>query len=51
MDVSASYVLHRNLRIFATIENLLNQHYEPAFGSPALPLNLRAGVTITLGGR
>ena len=51
MDVSASYVFHRNLKGYATIENVLNQHYEPNFGFPGLPLNVRAGVTITLGGR
>jgi vitamin B12 transporter len=51
MDLSASYVFHRSLKVFTTVENLLNQHYEPTFGFPGLPLNVRAGVTITLGGR
>jgi vitamin B12 transporter len=51
IDLSASYLFHRSLKGYATIENLLDQHYEPTFGSPGLPLNVRAGVTIALGGR
>ena len=51
MDLSASYVFHRSLKVYTTVENLLDQHYEQAFGFPGLPLNVRAGVTITLGGR
>ena len=51
IDLSGSYLFHRSLKGYATVENLLDQHYEPAFGFPALPLNVRAGVTITLGGR
>jgi len=51
IDLSASYLFHRSLKGYATIENLLDQHYEPTFGYPGLPLNVRAGVTISLGGR
>jgi hypothetical protein len=51
MDVSGSYVFNRTLKAYTTIENFLDQHYEPAFGFPGLPLNVRAGVIITLGGR
>jgi iron complex outermembrane receptor protein/vitamin B12 transporter len=51
IDVSGSYAFHRNLKWYATIENLLDRHYEPAFGFPALPVNIRTGVTVTLGGR
>jgi len=51
LDLSASYLFHRSLKVYTTVENLLNQHYEPAFGFPGLPLNVRAGVTITVGGR
>jgi vitamin B12 transporter len=51
IDLSASYLFHRSLKGYVTIENLLDQHYEPAFGYPGLPLNLRAGVTLALGGR
>jgi len=48
---SGSYLFSRTVKWYATIENLLNEHYEPAFGFPGLPINVRTGVTITLGGR
>jgi len=51
VDLSGGYRLHQRVKLYATIENLLDQHYEPAFGFPALPLNVRAGVTLTVGGR
>jgi vitamin B12 transporter len=51
MDLAGSYRLHPRVKWYATIENLLNQHYEPAFGFPALPINIRTGVTLTVGGR
>jgi vitamin B12 transporter len=51
IDVSGAYHVHRRVKLYATIENLLDQHYEPAFGFPALPINVRAGVTLTVGGR
>ncbi len=51
IDFSGSYQIHPRLKWYATIENLLDQHYEPAFGFPALPVNLRTGVTIRIGGR
>jgi iron complex outermembrane receptor protein/vitamin B12 transporter len=51
MDVSGSYAFHRALTSYITVENVLDQHYEPAFGFPALPINVRTGVTLTFGGR
>lgn len=51
IDLSGSYRIHPRIKWHATIENLLNQHYEPAFGFPGLPVSLRTGVTITVGGR
>jgi vitamin B12 transporter len=51
VDVSGSYRIRPRLKWYATIENLLDQHYEPAFGFPALPINLRTGVTISIGGK
>jgi vitamin B12 transporter len=51
IDVSGGYRIHPKVRWFATVENLLDQHYEPAFGFPALAINVRSGVTLTLGGR
>ena len=51
VDLSGSYALNRTIRWYATIENLLNQHYEPGFGFPALPFNIRTGITVIVGGR
>ena len=51
IDFSGSYQIHPRLKWFATIENLLDQHYEPSFGFPALPINVRTGLTVTFGGR
>jgi len=51
LDVSGAYRLHPRIKWYATVENMLNQHYQPAFGFPGLPINLRTGVTIAVGGR
>ncbi len=51
IDVSGSYRIHPRLKWYLTVENLLDQHYEAAFGFPALPLNVRTGVTVNVGGR
>jgi vitamin B12 transporter len=51
VDVTASWRARQRVKLFATVENLLDQHYEPVFGFPALPVNLRAGVTVGFGGR
>jgi iron complex outermembrane receptor protein/vitamin B12 transporter len=51
VDLSGSYRLHPRVKWFATMENLFDQHYEPAFGFPGLPINVRTGLTVSLGGR
>jgi vitamin B12 transporter len=50
VDVSGAYMLHRRLRLYVAVENVLNQHYEAALGFPALPVTVRTGVALTLGG-
>jgi iron complex outermembrane receptor protein/vitamin B12 transporter len=51
LDLSGSYRLLRSrLKVYASIENLLDQDYTPQFGFPALPRTFRAGVTGTFGG-
>jgi iron complex outermembrane receptor protein/vitamin B12 transporter len=49
LDLSGSYLVHRNLRWYLTLENLLNQTYESGSGFPALPATVRTGVTVGLG--
>jgi iron complex outermembrane receptor protein/vitamin B12 transporter len=51
IDFSGSYRIHPRLSWYATIENLLDDYYEPSFGSPALPVNIRTGLTVRVGGR
>lgn len=50
VDVSGDYRLHRRLRVYAAVENVLNQQYEAALGFPALPVTVRMGLALTLGG-
>jgi len=50
IDWSGWLNAHRGLTLYATIGNLLDEHYQGAFGYPALPFNFRAGITFTLGG-
>ena len=50
VDLSGSYQLHPRLRWHVSVENLLDQTYDAAAGFPALPLTVRTGLTVTLGG-
>ncbi len=50
LDLSGSYQVHPRLKWYLSIENLANSKYEAAFGYPALPITLRTGATVTLGG-
>jgi vitamin B12 transporter len=50
IDLSAAYQVHRRLRGYISIENLLDEEYEPLFGFPALPLTARIGFRLSLGG-
>jgi vitamin B12 transporter len=51
IDLSASYRIVPRVRWYVSVENLLNQSYDAAFGFPALTRGARTGVTVTLGGR
>ena len=50
IDLSGAYTAHDRLRIYASLENLFDLEYEPAFGHPALPFTARVGVRVMLGG-
>jgi vitamin B12 transporter len=50
VDLSGSYQFRPTLRGYISVENLLHQHYEAAFGFPALPLTARVGFKVTFGG-
>ena len=49
-DLSASYLVHRSVRPYISIENLFDKEYEAAFGYPSLQRTARFGVTLRLGG-
>ncbi|HTM04150.1 MAG TPA: TonB-dependent receptor plug domain-containing protein [Vicinamibacterales bacterium] len=51
VDLSGGVDVHPRLKVYASIENLLNQDYEASFGFPALPITARVGVKITVGGK
>jgi iron complex outermembrane receptor protein/vitamin B12 transporter len=51
IDLSGGVDVHPRMKVYASIENLLNQDYEATFGFPALPITARVGVKVTLGGK
>jgi iron complex outermembrane receptor protein/vitamin B12 transporter len=50
LDLSASYRVHPRLRLYTTIENLLDKEYAASYGFPSLPFTIRGGATVTFGG-
>ena len=50
LDLSGSFRVNHYLNLYASMENLLNQRYDPAFGFPAPLFTLRGGIKIRLGG-
>ncbi len=50
LQLDGSYRVNRTVTTYVHMQNLLSEHYFEAFGYPALPFTVRAGVTIQLGG-
>ena len=50
VDLSVSYRVHRQAKLYTSIENLFDKEYEAAFGFPSLPFTIRAGVSVSFGG-
>jgi vitamin B12 transporter len=50
VDLSVSYRVHRQAKLYTSIENLFDKKYEASFGFPSLPFSIRAGVAVTFGG-
>ena len=48
--MSGDYRIHRRVRAYTVLENVLNQKYQADLGFPALPVTVRAGVALTIGG-
>jgi len=49
-DLSIGYSLTHYAKVYTSIENLISRHYQPVFGFPAAPFEIRSGVTFTVGG-
>jgi iron complex outermembrane receptor protein/vitamin B12 transporter len=50
LDLGISYQVNPTLSVYADLQNVLSEHYDEAFGYPALPFTFRSGIRITLGG-
>ena len=50
VDLNGSLQINPAVELYASLENILNQHYDAAFGFPSLPFNFRTGMKFTLGG-
>ena len=50
LDLGATYAIRPSIRVFTQLENLLNDQHIGPIGFPGLPLTVRAGLKIRLGG-
>jgi iron complex outermembrane receptor protein/vitamin B12 transporter len=50
VDLSGTLHIQKQIRLYGIVENVLNQRYEAVLGFPSLPLTVRTGVAVTLGG-
>jgi vitamin B12 transporter len=50
LDLGGGYRVNHALTVYTDLQNVLDQHYDQAFGYPALPFTLRSGVRLTFGG-
>jgi vitamin B12 transporter len=50
VDLNGSLRINSVVEFYTTLENILNQHYDSAFGFPSLPFTFRTGMKFTLGG-
>ena len=50
LEFTGEYRVTHRVAAYFEAQNLLSEHYQEAFGYPALPFNFRTGLRITLGG-
>ena len=50
LELGGGYQVTRSITAFTDMQNLLSQHYSEAFGYPALPFTVRAGIKVSFGG-
>jgi len=51
LNLAGSYKISSFARLFARVENLLNQDYQEVLGFPAYRLNFSVGIRVMVGGR
>ena len=50
LDLGGTYQLQKNVSVFAQLDNLLNDQHIAPIGYPSLPLTVRAGFKVRIGG-
>ncbi len=50
LELGGGYQVTPRLNLYANVQNLLSEHYDEAFGYPALPLTFRTGIKLNFGG-
>lgn len=50
IDFNGSLRINSAIELYSSLENILNEHYDAAFGFPSLPFTFRTGMKFTLGG-
>jgi iron complex outermembrane receptor protein/vitamin B12 transporter len=50
LELGGGYQATSRINVYANIQNLLSEHYNEAFGYPALPFTFRSGVKFNFGG-
>jgi iron complex outermembrane receptor protein/vitamin B12 transporter len=50
VDLSGGYQVTSRVATYASIQNLLSEHYSQAFGYPSLPFTFRSGIKVSFGG-
>jgi len=50
IDLNGNLRVNSAVELYSSLENVLNQHYDAAFGFPSLPFMFRIGMRFTLGG-
>jgi vitamin B12 transporter len=50
IDLNGSLRINSAVELYSSLENILNERYDAAFGFPSLPFTFRTGMKFTLGG-
>jgi iron complex outermembrane receptor protein/vitamin B12 transporter len=50
LELGGGYQATSRINLYANIQNLLSEHYQEAFGYPALPFTFRSGIKLNFGG-